>query len=119
MQQARRDETREWMKHPLWPHRSGALQRLLQAWWILTGRWSLHRAWQAGKDLGGQDEWRRIMVNGGDLGPVIDAAIYATSSCVLRGTEPQAAMMGELRRRAFARYSSDFNAMMTVASQRK
>lgn len=40
-------------------------QRYLEAWWIITGRWSLHRAWQAGIDLGVAMEYRRIVVMGG------------------------------------------------------
>lgn len=38
-------------------------QRFLEAWWVVTGKWSLHRAWQVGKDQGGIDEWRRLIVN--------------------------------------------------------
>lgn len=39
--------------HPLgfyvW-HRYAFTQRLREAWWCLTGVWSLHRAWQRGYD---------------------------------------------------------------------
>jgi len=27
-------------------------QKIIEAWWILTGKWSLHRAWQDGLDYG-------------------------------------------------------------------
>lgn len=39
--------------YPVWWH------RWLEAWWIVTGKWSLHRAWQAGKDRGHLDEMMR------------------------------------------------------------
>jgi hypothetical protein len=45
-------------------------QRWVEAWWVVTGKWSLHRAWQAGKDLGAREEYQRVVVNGGDLGPI-------------------------------------------------
>lgn len=82
-------------------------QRPLEAWWVLTGRWSLHRAWQAGKDRGSTDEWTRIMRNGGDLTPVIDAAIYVTASEILNGQEPQATLLRVLRRKAWDRFRVD------------
>lgn len=40
-------------------------QRWLEAWWIVTGSWSLHRAWQDGKDYGTRMEYQRTVVNGG------------------------------------------------------
>lgn len=40
-------------------------QRWLEAWWIVTGRWSLHRAWQDGLDHGAKMEYRRTVINGG------------------------------------------------------
>ena len=30
------------------------LQRAYDTWAVLTGEWSLHRAWQSGKDKGGR-----------------------------------------------------------------
>ena len=42
--------------YPVWWH------RWLEAWWIITGKWSLHRAWQAGKDRGHLDEMMRTAV---------------------------------------------------------
>lgn len=78
MTQAAYDDPRPFKIHrdrrgsPAW------FQRPLEAWWILTGRWSLHRAWQAGKDKGGIDEWRRIIVNGGDLHPIMRASVEVT-----------------------------------------
>lgn len=38
---------------------------LQDMWLILTGRATLHRAWQAGHDHGTQMEYRRTVVNGG------------------------------------------------------
>lgn len=56
--------------HPLgfhiWRRRNGAVlfaQRVREAWWILTGKWSLHRAWQRGFDGGTQSEYRRSITN--------------------------------------------------------
>lgn len=43
-------------------------RRIREAWWVLKGSWSLHYAWQRGYDLGHADEYRRVVVNGGDLG---------------------------------------------------
>lgn len=40
---------------------------------IITGRCSLHRAWQAGHDHGTQSEYQRIIINGGDLVPYVTA----------------------------------------------
>lgn len=42
-------------------------QRFAEAWWILTGQWSLHRAWQEGSFQGHSQEYQRIVVNGGEL----------------------------------------------------
>jgi hypothetical protein len=100
-------DPRPWKIHrnkrgwPIW------YQRLVEAWWILTGRWSLHSAWQNGKDHGSAREFQRIIVNGGDLGPLIDSTIYATTSAVLNGSEPSAGLMNDLRRRAWQRYEKD------------
>ncbi len=44
---------------PVWWH------RWLEAWWIVTGKWSLHRAWQHGMDQGHADEFHRTVVMGG------------------------------------------------------
>lgn len=38
-------------------------QRWLEAWWIITGEWSLHRAWQQGFDGGSHSEYRRLITN--------------------------------------------------------
>jgi hypothetical protein len=37
--------------------------RAVEAWWVLTGRWSLHRAWQNGLDEGSRNEYRRLITN--------------------------------------------------------
>lgn len=44
---------------PLW------YQRYLEAWWIVRGGWSLHRAWQVGHDHGTRMEYHRTVVMGG------------------------------------------------------
>jgi len=44
--------------HPRW------YQRWLEAWWIVTGGWSLHRAWQDGLTYGTDLEYRRLIYNG-------------------------------------------------------
>lgn len=42
-------------------------QRWLEAWWTITGKWSLHKAWQAGHDHGTRFEYERIIKNMGDI----------------------------------------------------
>lgn len=37
----------------------GALARIREAWWVLTGRFTLHRAWQRGYDQHISDEGLR------------------------------------------------------------
>lgn len=44
---------------PMW------YQRYLEAWWIVRGGSSLHRAWQAGHDHGTHMEYYRTVVMGG------------------------------------------------------
>lgn len=39
--------------------------RLRDAWLVITGRCSLHLAWQSGHDHGTHMEYRRTVVNGG------------------------------------------------------
>lgn len=55
--------------HPLGFHvwRRRWLQNLREAYWVLTGKWSLHRAWQRGYDQGSVSEWKRIIINKGDI----------------------------------------------------
>jgi hypothetical protein len=38
-------------------------QRWLEAWWIITGDWSLHKAWQDGLTYGIDMEYRRLITN--------------------------------------------------------
>lgn len=42
-------------------------QPYLEAWWIIRGKWSLHKAWQDGLDLGHRQEWERVIENMGDI----------------------------------------------------
>lgn len=63
--QARALDGRNWTIHrnsrgwPCW------YQRWLEAWWIITGQWSLHRAWQDGVNIGTQMEYHRTVIMGG------------------------------------------------------
>lgn len=45
----------------------GAVARLRDTWLVLTGRCSLHQAWQRGLTDGTRSEYQRIVVNGGDI----------------------------------------------------
>ena len=39
-------------------------QRWFEAWWIITGKWSLHMAWQEGlTQQGSLMEYRRLITN--------------------------------------------------------
>lgn len=40
-------------------------QRWAEAWWCLTGKHTLHRVWQAGRDDGTRAEYRRTVIMGG------------------------------------------------------
>lgn len=40
-------------------------QPYLEALWIIQGKWSLHRAWQAGHNHGAAMEYQRTVINGG------------------------------------------------------
>lgn len=90
---------RNWYGSPRW------YQRWLEAWWILTGEWSLHRAWQSGQNLGRLQEYRRVVVNDGDLIPIMNAAIIATRAATPNGSLPDEATLSRLRRQAWERYS--------------
>ena len=61
MQNIERDHPGGWPR--IWPSNSWRA-RLAEAWWTLTGRFTLHRAWQAGYDRHIQDESAR-RANGG------------------------------------------------------
>lgn len=66
--QAETKDPRRWKIHRKrngWPR---WYQRWLEAWWIIIGRWSLHRAWQDGVFHGSAEEYKRIIINGGDGG---------------------------------------------------
>lgn len=85
-------------------------QRWYEAWLVLTGRYTFWHAWHEGKHRGSMDEYRRVIINGGDTVPMIDAAIYATSSRILN-CEPTSEKMGEFRRAARERYERDYLAL--------
>ncbi len=82
-------------------------QRWVEAWLVLSGRCSLHRAWQAGHDYGSRQEYRRIMVYGGDLGPIMDATIIATRARISGGSLPSDETLRAIRRDAWSRYKRD------------
>lgn len=42
-------------------------QKFIEAFSILTGRWSLHRAWQNGFDDGVKHEYVRVIQNMGEI----------------------------------------------------
>ncbi|MDE3038721.1 MAG: hypothetical protein KGJ21_09780 [Pseudomonadota bacterium] len=104
------DPQRPWMFTSSW-----FLQRAYDTWAVLTGEWSLHKAWQRGKDLGAQDEFHRIIRNGGDLIPVLNAAIQATWKEALDG-EIGEAKLNEIRAKAWERYKKD-NSLYAVLSK--
>lgn len=79
-------------------------QRGYEAFLVLTGRYTFWHAWDQGRHSGSRDEYRRIVINGGDLIPVLDAAIYATASEILSGQKPQADVLRALRAKAWQRY---------------
>jgi len=58
-------------------------QPLYEAWLVLTGRESLHRAWQSGMDFGTAKEYERIIENWGDLGPILNRTINVTRTSVV------------------------------------
>ena len=45
-------------------------QRIVEAWWVLTRRHSLHSAWQSGHDHGSMCEYHRLITNRAYLGEV-------------------------------------------------
>lgn len=79
-------------------------QRWFEAWWILRGQWSLHRAYQHGLDEGSRREYQRIIVNGGDLLPVMNAAIIETRARTPKGSLPTEIELREISRGAWDRY---------------
>lgn len=78
-------------------------QRFYEAGLILSGRYTFWHAWHDGKHDGSRDEYQRIVCNGGDLTPVLDATIRAVCTD-LNVTVTTAEKMGELRRAAWVRY---------------
>ena len=46
-----------------WHNKHGLLHRLRECYWVMTGSWSLHRAWQRGLDEGHRLEYRRLITN--------------------------------------------------------
>jgi len=61
MFQAAEPDLRKWKIHRNRRGWHAWYQRWLEAWWIITGKWSLHRAWQDGLDYGARMEVSRAM----------------------------------------------------------
>lgn len=51
--------------------------RCVDAWMILTGKWTLQQYWQRGYDFGKAHEYDRIIGSWGDLLPTLHAVIDA------------------------------------------
>lgn len=75
-------------------------QRWYEAWLVVTGKYTFWHAWDNGKITGSMWEYERIVRNGGDLGPLLDAAIDE-----LVGTVAEPAR-GEMRREIWSRYKA-------------
>lgn len=93
-------------------------QRWYEAWLVVTGRYTFWHAYDHGKHQGQIEEYRRIVVNGGDLVPVLDAAIYAICAKTMNGAEPIAALMNEYRRAIWERYERDRSAVVSALGAR-
>lgn len=78
-------------------------QRGYEAWLVVTGRYTFWHAWHDGKHRGSADEYQRIIGNGGDLRPILDAAIYETFREAVNG-EPSVDFTCDVRRKAWQRY---------------
>lgn len=58
-------DARPWKIHRDKKGKPRWFQRWLEAYWVVTGKWSLHRAWQRGCEYGTACEYRRTVINGG------------------------------------------------------
>lgn len=92
-------------------------QRFHEAWLVLSGRYTFWHAWHDGKHEGSRSEYQRIIGNGGDLVPVIDAAIYATANEILNGQEPQVEVLRDLRKKAWERFKERPNVLVERGEQ--
>lgn len=90
-------------------------QRWHEAWLVVTGRYTFWHAYDQGKHDGATNEYMRVVINGGDLVPVLDAAIYATCARISH-CEPQAELMCDFRRSAWERYESDRAALAQLSA---
>jgi hypothetical protein len=91
------------------------VQRAYETWAVLTGEYSLHAAWQRGLDQGSRNEFNRIFQNGGDLIPVLNAAIQETWKEALDGQIGENKLV-EIRKKAWDRYKKD-NSLFAVLSR--
>jgi len=63
---AQQERVRDPRPFTIYRNRRGAprwYQTIVEAWWILTRRHSLHSAWQAGLDEGHRSEYTRLIRN--------------------------------------------------------
>jgi hypothetical protein len=58
-------DPRPWVIHRDARGRIRWYQRIVEAWWIVRGKWSLHLAWQEGHNHGTAMEYQRTVVRGG------------------------------------------------------
>lgn len=63
--QTRVPDPRNWTTYKTNRGKVRWFQRWLEAFWIISGRWSLHRAWQDGMDFGTTKEYTRTVIMGG------------------------------------------------------
>lgn len=75
-------------------------QRWYEAWLVVTGRYTFWHAYDQGRHNGSADEYRRIVINGGDLTPLLCAAVDE-----LKPGDMSELQHGKLRAAIWARYS--------------
>lgn len=76
-------------------------QRWYEAWLVITGKYTFWHAWDHGKHIGAAMEYDRVVRNGGDLMPLLDAAINE-----LCPEEMTVETFRERRRDIWARYKA-------------
>jgi hypothetical protein len=62
-----------------WHNKHGIIHRIRECYWVLTGKWSLHRAWQAGLDEGTRSEYHRLITRSAFIGELKAREIPAYS----------------------------------------
>ena len=87
-------------------------QRFYEAWLVVTGKYSFWHAWDHGQHVGAMNEYRRIVIHGGDLGPLLNAAVEA-----LCPGDMSEAKQREKRRAIWMRYESGRNDVLAETPQ--